>query len=546
MSKIKISVPIFFFLVTLHFSNQLIYLFFDITQSPDFTVYSSYFDYFFNNENSVQREQGLAYYFINSSFLKFYNTYFEFNEINYLLNKSIYSSNSLIYSFGLLGYFNLLKYLRFSTKNIFITLSFLNFFPITFMLRMTLKPEILAFALIPWILLLFERYFDSKKIINLFLSIPFLGILLTSKGSILGISLIFLTIHFIKNFKFSKNRQFYYLIITLLIFFSITTYENQKSGASNIFNISSGVGENVAQDAEKYNNKASPSIIYKLNLFNLFTSPIDNVHKDSFIAITLLDSFGDYFKLYWNNNDSLFYKNRSELINVEITNEIKKPELGSNKLLTIYVQKDTDIYLRETISLLLGASFFIFLIINIFSNSKYKLFLISPLIGAFLILIHVITGFPKNNFDPTRGDSLKPFYFSFLLCLSFIFLILNYIRKNKITKYLLVPYIVIVLILFGFPKNLDYQNNLLLEKNKYSSSCMLNSLFINNEYTENYCKSSFKFNNEKEFLKYSKKLKFPIFQSIQMLSIIFIGLYLSSSSLTFNIKLLNISKRIKK
>jgi len=544
--KIKFSIPVVFFLFTLHFSNQLIYLFFDITESPDFTVYSSYFDYFFNNEKYIQREQGLAYYFISSSFLKFYNSYFEFYEINYLLNKSIYSSNNLIYSFGLLGYFNLLKFYKFSSKNIFIALSFLNFFPITFMLRMTLKPEILAFALIPWILLLFEKYFESQKVVNLLLSIPFLTILLTSKGSIFGISGIFLALYFFKNFQLSNKRSFFYLIIASLIFFSVTTYENQKSGASNIFDISSGVGESIEQDSEKYNNKASPSIIYKLNLFNLFTSPIDNVHKDSFIAITLLDSFGDYFKLYWNNNDSLFYKSRSELINVEITNDIKRPELGSNNLLSIYVQKNTDIYLRESISLLLGALFFTFLVINIFNDRKFKLFLISPLIGALLILTHVITGFPKNNFDPTRGDSLKPFYFSFLLCLSFIFLILNYIRKNKQTKYLLVPYIVIVIILLGFPKNSDFQNNYLLEKNKYSSTCMLNSLFMKNEYTENYCKSPFKLNNEKEFLRYSKNLKIPIFQSIQMLSIILTGLYLSYSSLIFNIKLLNISKRIKK
>ena len=116
------------------------------------------------------------------------------------------------------------------------------------------------------------------------------------------------------------------------------------------------------------------------------------------------------------------------------------------------MQKNTDIYLRETISLLLGGLFFSSLIINILRKSKFNLFLISPFIGATLILIHVITGFPKNNFDPLRGDSLKPFYFSFLLCLSFVFLMLIYLKRNKKTKYLLIPYIVVILVLIDSQK----------------------------------------------------------------------------------------------
>jgi len=546
MTKVKLSIPFVVFLLTLHLSNQLIFLFFDVTKGPDFTVYSTYFDYFFNNEKFVQREQGLAYYFFNSLILKFYNTYYEFNEIKYLLNKSIYTSNNLIYFFGILGYFNLLKHFKFSTKNIFISLSFLNFFPITFMLRMTIKPEILAFSLFPWILLFFEKYFDTKKIIYFFFSIPFLTILLTSKGSIFAVSSVFFTLYFFKRFKYINKKQIIYIIITACIFFFMTTFENQKSGISNIFDISSGAGESILEDAEKYNNTAPFSIIYKVNFFNLFTSPIYNIHKDSFISITLLDTFGDYFKLYWNNNDSEFFKNRNELINIVKTNEIKRPNLDSNNLLNIYVQKNTDIYLRETISLLLGGLFFSFLIINIFRKSKFNLFLISPFIGATLILIHVITGFPKNNFDPLRGDSLKPFYFSFLLSLSFIFLMLIYLKRNKKTKYLLIPYIVVILVLIGFPKNFEYQNDQILELNKYSSTCKLNSLFIENQYEKYFCKTPFKFDNESEFLQYSQKLKIPVFQSIQLLSILSIGFYLSFSSLTFKIKLSNIRSRITK
>lgn len=546
MTKVKNITPFVLFFLSLIFSNQLIFLFFDITKSPDFTVYSTYFDYFFNNESYVVREQGLAYYFFSSLFLKFYNTFYEFFELNYLLSKSIYSSNSFIYIFGLLGYFNLLKYYKFSSKNIFIALSFLNFFPITLMLRMTIKPEIMAFTLMPWILLLIEKYFDSNKLLILLMSIPFTALLFTSKGSILGISMMFFTLYFFKKFKNMNRRHLFYFLVTSIMLFSLTNFENKKSGISNIFDISSGVGESISENSEKYNNKAPASIIYKVNLFNLFTSPIDNLHKDSFISIILLDTFGDYFKLYWNNNDSLFYKDRSELINTEITNEIKIPVFNEQNLLTIYVQKETDIYLRETISLLLGGLFFSSLILNIFRKRKFTLFLLSPFIGASLILIHVITGFPKNNFDPSRGDSLKPFYFSFLLCLSFIFLLLKYLEKNNFTKYLLIPYIFVIIILLGFPKNIDYQKNQLIEINKYSSTCKINSLFIDYQYEKIDCKSSFKYNNDSNFLKYSKNIKIPLFQSLQILIIIISGLYVSFSSFTFKIKLSNIKSSIKK
>lgn len=545
MVKVKNLIYFAIFFLTLIISNQLIFLFFDITKSPDYTVYSSYFDYFFDNTDNVEREQGLTYYFFNSLIIKYYNTFFKFSELSYLLNKSIYTTNYLIYFFGIIGYYNLLKFYKFSTKNILIALSFLNFFPITFMLRMTLKPEIMAFSIIPWILFLFEKYFESNELVNLFLSIPFLVVLMTSKGSIFAISSVFFSILFLKKFIDIDRKHLLFFTITFIIFITLTSFENQKSGVSNIFDISSGSGEKIAEDSNKYNNQASPSIVYKVNMYNLLTSPIDNLHKDSFIAITLLDSFGDYFKLYWNNNDSLFFKDRIELIKVEKTNYISFPQFGENNLLTIYVQKDTDVYFRESISLLFGGLFFITLLVNIIKKDRFTLFLVSPFIGSTLILFHVITGYPKNNFDPMRGDSLKPFYYSFLLCLSFVFLTLIYLKKNRKTKYLLIPYLLVLSFLFGFPKNIEKQKNELLEINSYSSTCELNKYLIDDKLEIKNCNLNFEFNNNQQFSKYSGPMKFPYFQSFQIMVIIFGGLYMIIYSSIFKKKSSNIINNIR-
>ena len=40
------------------------------------------------------------------------------------------------------------------------------------------------------------------------------------------------------------------------------------------------------------------------------SSPIKHNHADSFIGITLLETNGDYFDLYWDNDASEFFKNR--------------------------------------------------------------------------------------------------------------------------------------------------------------------------------------------------------------------------------------------
>ncbi len=519
------------FIFSLVFTNQLIYLFFNITQSPDFIVYSSYFDYFFGLEESIKREQGLLYFYLNSisAYINFEN--FNSNYSDLFLHKSIHQINSLIYTYGLVGYYFLLKKFDFTKKNIFLTLIFLNFFPITFALRMTMKPEILAFSLLPWLIYFLEAYLEKKEFRYLIFSTPYIAIIAISKGSIFIMCGIFILFGYIV--KIYKTNSKYFIVFLLLALTSIASlnYENIKSGGNNLFDIASGTGEEISIDASKYDNKASIDFVYKVNMFDLFTNPIKHVHKDSFISITLLDTFNDYFDLYWNNNDSLFFEDRIEFIELKKSQFIESPKINETKnKLTIFVQKETDLYLRSTVGFIIGLLFYFFLLKNIIYNKKYRYFLVAPVFGMLILLIHVISGYPKNNFDPLTGDTLKPYYYSFLLCLAFVFLIIKMLEKNKYFSFLLIPYIILILFIFGFPKEIENQINTLVDVNKESTICELNRLYIQNDLNTNYC-SIYEIGSDKdEFIKFSNKINHPKINVFFLLSLLLTNVYLIYSS----------------
>jgi len=515
------------FVLSLIFTNELIYLFFNISIGPDFTVYSSYFDYFFLEDKTATREQGLFYFYLQSISAKLTFQNFSLDYSKFFLHKSIQQINSLIYIYGLLGYYFLLNKFNFKKKNIYLTLIFLNFFPLTFALRMTLKPEILAFSLLPWLLYFLELYLEKNKFQYLFFTIPYIAIIATSKGSIFVICALFVCFgYLIKIYKKNIKYFFIFVVLVLVSIFSLN-YENLESGGNSLFNIRSGAGEEITEEALRYDNKASVSFAYKVNMFNLFTSPIKHNHKDSFISITLLDTFDDYFDLYWNNNDTLFNKDRLEIVELEKSNLIQSPKLNDQKnKLTVFVQKDTDLYLRPTVALIISILFYTVLIKNIFTSKKYRYFLSAPIFGAFLLIVHVISGFPKNNFDPTKGDTLKPFYYSFLICLAFVFLVINLLEKRGFYSILLIPYIIFMLFLFGFPKELDNQRNALLDVNSESTICEINNFFISEYKESTNCSSNLIGNDKDLFVKFSKKIVNVPINLFFLVFLLFSNLYL--------------------
>ena len=97
------------------------------------------------------------------------------------------------------------------------------------------------------------------------------------------------------------------LFLVTLFLFSSLSLENNNANGKSILDIQSG-----SAIEKNYDFKAPKSIIYKTDLYNLISSPIKHDHADSFIGITLLETNGDYFDLYWDNDATEFFKNRKK------------------------------------------------------------------------------------------------------------------------------------------------------------------------------------------------------------------------------------------
>ena len=458
--------------------KEINFLFYDSTESPDFAEYFVYFDHFANTEFKTAREHGLMYYYLQ--YLNFYFQYNSFSNIEMFMHKSLQEVNFWIYMYGLLGYFYLLKFYKFKNSTIFITFVFLNFFPVSIVLRLVFKPEILAFALLPWILYCIEKFKERTNILYMYIMIPLFISCITLKGNILAIICAYLLITNLNIFlKIKKMHLFIILLLVAVLFLSIS-YENSSANEKNILDVQSG-----ATYRDNYDNKAPFNIIYKFNLYNLVTSPIKNYHADSFLGITLLETSGDYFDLYWNNDSSGYSMDSDELIRFETSPEIKKPRYDQEtNSLIIFTQNNTNLYLKSSIGLLISIIFYYLLIKKLFKKSEYRKYISAFILGAILLLVHAITGFPVNNFDPNVGDTFKPHYYSFLLLLSTVFFVALSLKENKKSYVYIFVYVFLMFFLLGFPKtatqDLNQNISYFIE---YSDFCNFESSIY--EYTYN-------------------------------------------------------------
>ena len=149
--------------------------------------------------------------------------------------------------------------------------------------------------------------------------------------------------------------------------FTALSLENNKANGRLILDIQSG-----STIEENYNYKAPYSIIYKTDMYGLISSPIKHNHAESFIGITLLETSGDYFDLYWDNNASEFFKNRKKIFTFVQSNEIKMPkinEAGSGFI--VFQQRMTDVYLHQLIGLILS----IFLFYSLLTTCAKKVYI---------------------------------------------------------------------------------------------------------------------------------------------------------------------------
>ena len=124
------------------------------------------------------------------------------------------------------------------------------------------------------------------------------------------------------------------------------------------------------------------------------------------------------------------------------------------------------------------------------------------------------------------GDTLKPIYYGHFFVLAAAFLSVRLFDKKIWNRFYLIPYILFVLFIFGFPKAVDEEfKNDLNAINSFSHSCEINSSFLsfidyidNKNSFEQSCSESFVQSELNfdfvEYSSYTIKPRFKIFNSL--------------------------------
>ena len=420
MYKNETTVPRLIFNLTLVMSFLLGVFLYNSTNGTDFSRYNRYFEYFLGNAEYTSREQGVFYFWSIFKLAEIPTFFFESIRIETLFNPAIQITNFIYYLIGTYGFFKLLSFHNFKKSDIYIVLTFLNVFPPLFGARLIMKPEIVAFAVLPWLIYLTKTYLKTKKPFYLICLLPFFLVGLTAKAFITGsIGLLLLFIFFPKLKEFNFKHLMYFTSI-LAVLLAMVFYNDFR-----INNVGFISHEFVAQ----YNYKAPLSFLYHIDIDTLINNPYRDNLNDSFISITLLDMFGDYFERYWDHSRSLFMQDRFELDSLNLN------------------------LLRRRVASLLS---FTFLFLS-FKNKEFRLYKLSYLIGIFLILMTSLGVF-GTYFNPDKADTVKTHYYSFLLALSFIFIVLELVKnkKNSQKYFVFGIYLLMILFIFGFPKSLSH------------------------------------------------------------------------------------------
>jgi len=442
--KYKQHLTTIFFIITSYISFSYSNLFYNSTHSPDFYKYRNYFNYYSGLQESTSLEQGNLYFYFVSKIIESRSDLLNIRNYYEGISNSVQLANFLIYFVGVVGLYKLLSFREYSKIKILYSLSILNFFPPAIALRLILKPEILIFTLFIWSLYCIEVYLESKDNFFLLNFIGLLSLIITTKVTTGVIVSLFYLIYFYKDIL-KENLKTIFLGFFLLVFLFISlSFENYL--INDVFFFDHKI-------SEEYKFKADLSFVYNLSLSDVIFNPYPEFHSNSLIGIVLLETFNDHFNLYWNNDESVFAQ-------------------GS----IVFFKSNLKIYL----SILLTT--FFYLTALWLARKNKKLYTLSPLIGIF-----VMTSFSLFIlFQPETGDMLKNYYYSFLLILSFIFIVNYFLNKNNVFFIIFIVLTISTFTIYGFPKNYD---DLMIERinlqNETSFTCNLNSYLI--ESIENNC-----------------------------------------------------------
>lgn len=443
----------------------------DTTRSPDFGMYIKYIEYFFGASETTSLDNGSMYFYLLSNLLTQYEGFFSGRNHFNIINNSIHLLNLFLTLISLFGFYRYFSRKNYTNKSILFGLILLSIFPPLLQLRLTMKPEILVVALLPYLLVSLENYFSKSGKYDIYFSAVLFVIIGSLRGSALVFISIFLLYTYWEDLKKVPIKNFLINLLIVLLIAMPLMLEDYNINGNTLFS-NSEVRSQIG--GENYNNKASFKNIFNINPINLVVRPYLDNHADSFIGITLLDTFNDYFHLYWNHDQSLL--NRGQILK----------NINSNNS---YLQKIINNF-EYYFALLLSLCFFTLLIRTFLKNKELK-FLVSPFAGMILLIINSF-GVPYNNFDPLKADTYKSFYYSFFLCIAFLQLILHLMnREFKVRKgYMLISstiYATAIIICLGFPK--FYTPNMevtMTTQNLYSPLCSIN-ISLDNKLKDDDC-----------------------------------------------------------
>lgn len=533
-SKNLIYSIIFYF--SFYSTSLISYLTYDIVLSPDFEKYYQYFEFYSGQLDSPSLEQGNLYFYLNFLFIRiltFLNTAYSINQV---VNISIYFVNAMIFLFACIG---LKKYLDlfYKSHNNFLVLSILCFIPSSFELRSTLKPEILGFAILSWLIYYLSISIRQLTNYEIYKVIILFALLINTKISlaIIGILFIFLHMYFQKNtfIKYIKLKH-------IIIFVVLTIFLAVENFALN------GLTINEVNHTQNYNNKASLDFFTNINVKLLKNNPDRYFHSDSFISITLFDTFNDFFQLYWNSEYTQLNTERAEFfkISTRINQEppIKIKFDKENKVFTLSGNFDNrwndENYINETrmrFTYIFSVIFYILLFLFSFFKRKFRAIFLAPFLAMFIISLSALGVLGTNNFDPLISDSVKTFYYSYIILLSFSVL-LSEIFNFEILKKLFSFFIILLFLFFlGFPFNYsDTSKDIIIYNNSLILTCELNQQITNIYFQidEIYCGDTDYFSNKIFPIKQARPL------SNNISKVPFINMFLFFSYFIFDSKLI--------
>ena len=477
---IKKYMIILFFLISILISQNWIFFLYDSTKNDDFLKYHQSVLYFLGQNYEISFGQGTLYYYLVSRFLKPNLEYLNINTADFIFSSAIQNLNFILFFLSLLG-----CYLIMSSENLkFIKrisiLIWLSFLPQLIHSRIVMKPEMFGVFLFIWSFYFLNLYKKSREILYVYLSVPFLVMLMTLKLSISFMVTIFLILNFSEFLKLNELKKIFIPLFLCLIGTFISLYENYQITDKQFWD--------RPYDAE-YQYKANPNIIFKANLIEVFTNPsfkgdstkkIKSIHSDKVLNILLLDTMGDHFNQYFDDDINHFHMDRKKLfasgskLSINESNQIVLKNNFSNKL-----NKNLDNF-RKLISAIMSSIFFIFIIKKSFNDRNRRIIYLTPFIGVFVLYLSSL-GLGGLNFNFYKGDTFKTIYFVFFIVLSFLYLMISFLKKYKFIKInsFLVLFIICIFFISGNPKA-DTQQSFerKIANNELSLYCEVNNLIL--------------------------------------------------------------------